>query len=292
MLSEELGCTAILKFESHLPTCAFKIRGGIHLLAGLSHAERRRGLVTATRGNHGQSIALASTLHGASSTIFVPRGNNPEKNTAMRAFGARVVEVGRDFDEARAEAERLVEAEGKLYVPITEPRLVLGVGSLALELFEQAGGPLDAVICGIGVGTLASSLIIVRDELSPSTEVVGVQAARAPAVHDAWKTGTIEMSASADTMADGLASRTAFPNTLSILRRGLADCVLVSESEIEDGVRRAMRTTHTVAEGAAAAAYAAAWKLRDGLRGKRVAIVHSGANLASADLARILGGSR
>lgn len=286
LLSQAVGARVLVKHENTLPTCAFKIRGGMHLLSCLSHQERRRGLVTATRGNHGQSIALASATYGAKCTIFVPVGNNPEKNAAMRAFGATVVETGRDFDEARAEAQKLVEEEGALFVPVTEPRLVMGVGTLALEIFEQVKP--DYVFVSVGLGTLSSGVAIVRRELSPQTKVIAVQAANAPAVHDAWRSGEIRLAASANTMADGLASRIASANTLEILRRELDDFQLVTEAELHHGVRLAVETTHHVAEGASAASFAAVYRMRAQLAGKTVVLVHSGANLATELLAKIL----
>ncbi len=283
-LSEITGFQTYIKHENHNPTGAFKVRGGLNLIASLPQEEKERGVITATRGNHGQSIAMASRIFGVPCTLLVPHGNNPEKNRAMRGFGAELVEYGRDFDEARQRAEEIREEKGLRYIhPANEPRLINGVGTYSLEIFEDLPD-VDAIIVPIGGGSGACGAITIARALNPNTRVIGVQAERAPSVYLSWKEGRIIETESADTFADGLATRVPFEMTFNIIREGISDIVTVSEEEMKSSVRLLLETTHNLAEGAGAAPLAAALKLRDRLRGKKVVIILSGGNIDLATL--------
>lgn len=287
LLSEETGLDILVKHENHNPTGSFKIRGGLNLISRLT-ADERRGVITATTGNHGQSIALACKREGVPCTILTPLGNNPEKNAAMRAYGAQVVEFGRDFDEARERVEQLRVEQGLRYVhSANEPFLIAGVGTYALEIFEELPEA-DVVLVPIGGGSGASGCAIVRSGLGARTKVIGVQAEGASAFARSWRSGTRAVAASVDTFAEGMATRVTFDLTFSILRKELDDVVTLSEDELADGVRLALRATHNLAEGAGAAPLAAALKLRDRLAGKRVVCVMSGGNIDTATLKRLL----
>jgi threonine dehydratase len=290
LLSTRMGFDAYVKHENHLPIGAFKVRGGVNLFANLSNKERARGVVTATRGSHGMSIAYAARQFGARAVIYVPKGNNPEKNALMLAMGAELIEHGRDFDEAREEAEARASNDGMRFAhPANEPLLVAGIGTFAMEVAEDLPDA-DAVIVPIGGGSLVSGAVVALRTLRPDVKVIGVQAARAAALARSLERGELTSIEAADTFADGLATRNAFALPFHLLRKhGLDRMVLVTENEIRDAVRLALETTHNVAEGAAAAAYAAAWKLRDELRGQRVVIVHSGQNIDRNTLRWVLG---
>ncbi len=288
LLVEALGLEVFVKHENHNPTCAFKVRGGLNLVASLDEDQRRRGVVTASTGNHGQSIAFACRRAGVACTIVVPRGNNPEKNAAMRAFGATVEEHGRDFDEARERVEALATERGLRYVhSANEPLLIAGVGTYALEIFEEAVEP-DVIFVPVGGGSGASGLVTVRDALGARTAIVGVQAAGADAFARSWHGPDRVVGERADTFAEGLATRVTFALTFGILRRGLADVVTLDEDELAEGVRLALRATHNLAEGAGAATLMAAFRQRAALAGQTVVCVMSGGNLDTATLARIL----
>jgi threonine dehydratase len=287
LLDAEAGLDIHVKHENHNPTGAFKVRGGLNLVGRLS-PEERRGVITATTGNHGQSIALACQREGVPCTVVVPRGNNPEKNAAMRAFGATVLEVGRDFDEAREHVEEIQRTGALRYVhSANEPHLIAGVATYALEIFE-ALDDVDVILVPIGGGSGASGCALVRTFLSRRTEIIGVQAAAADAFARSWRTGTRVAGDTAATFAEGMATRVTFDLPFSILRARLDDVVVLSEAELMEGVRLALRTTHNLAEGAGAASLAAAMKLRDRLAGRKVVCVMSGGNLDQTTLARIL----
>ena len=290
MLSSRCGFDAYIKHENHTPIGAFKVRGGVNLYANLSDKERARGTVTATRGNHGLSMAYAARMFGSRCAIYVPKGNNPDKNAGMIAMGAELIEHGRDFDTARAEAEARSSNDGMRYVhPANEPLLIAGVGTFAMEVVEDLPDA-DAIIVPIGGGSLISGATIALRTLRPDIKIIGVQAARAAALARSLESGKLETVETADTFADGLATRYAFELPFEILKKHHVDkIVLVSEDEMREAVRLTLETTHNVAEGAAAAAYAAAWKLRDELRGKRVVIVHSGQNIDRNTLRWALG---
>jgi threonine dehydratase len=287
LLAEATGLDVFVKHENHNPTGAFKVRGGLNLIGSLPAGERH-GVITATTGNHGQSIALACQLEGVPCVIVTPVGNNPEKNAAMRALGAEVVEFGRDFDEAREHVEQMQHERRLRYVhSANEPLLIAGVGTYGLEIFEQMPD-VQVVIVPIGGGSGACGCAIARTGLGSHAEIIGVQAERADAVARSWKTGNRVIGEKADTFAEGMATRVTFDLTFEILQRELDDIVTLSEDELADGICLALRTTHNLAEGAGAASLAAAMKLRTRLAGKRVVCVMSGGNIDRATLQRVL----
>lgn len=288
LLAAETGLDIYVKHENHNPTCAFKVRGGLNLIGSLTDEERRRGVVTASTGNHGQSIAFACQLAGIRCLVFVPRGNNPEKNAAMRAYGAEVIEHGRDFDEAREQVERVAREQGLRYVhSANEPLLLAGVGTYALEIFEELPRA-AAVLVPIGGGSGACGVSIVRTALGAQARVIGVQATRADAFTRSWRGPARVVGESADTFAEGMATRVTFDLTFGILKRELDDIVVLSEEEIAEGIRLALRTTHNLAEGAGAAPLVAAVKIREQLREGPVVCVMSGGNLDAATLRRVV----
>jgi len=278
LLSARLGFDAYVKHENHSPIGAFKVRGGLNLFASLGEREWKRGVIAATRGNHGLSLAYAARHFGARCLIYVPRGNNPEKNTLMQSLGAEIVEWGRDFDDSRLEAEARAHSDNLRFVhPANEPLLIAGVGTMALEIAEQLP-ELDAIIVPMGSGSCASGVVVAMRALLPNVKIIAVQAERAPALARSLAAGKLLSTESADTFAGGLATRFAYELPFQLLNGQLDDVVLVTEEEMREAVREALETTHNVAEGAAAAAYAAARKIRGQLAGKRVVIVHTGQN--------------
>jgi threonine dehydratase len=287
LLNAETGLDILVKHENHNPTGAFKVRGGLNLIGSLAGADRR-GVITATTGNHGQSIALACRLDAVPCTIVVPVGNNPEKNAAMRAYGAELIEFGKDFDEAREKEEEMQAVRGLRYVhSANEPLLIAGVATYALEIFADLPD-VDAILVPIGGGSGACGCALVRTSLGSRAKVIGVQAARADAFARSWRTGTRVVGDSADTFAEGMATRVTFDLTFDILKRELDDVVTLTEEELAAGVRMALRTTHNLAEGAGAAALAASVKLADRLAGKKVVAVMSGGNIDDEKLKRTL----
>ncbi len=293
LLDEWLGCDAWVKHENHNPTCAFKVRGGLNLVAQLTADERRRGVVSASTGNHGQSMALACRIHGVPCHIFVPVGSNPDKVAAMRAMGATIVEYGRDFDEARERVEEVAPREGWRYVhSANEPQLIAGVGTYALEIFEDlrsAGHDADYVFVPIGGGSGAAGTCIVRSGIGSRAKVVGVQAAGADAFARSWRGPSRVTADTVATFAEGMATRTTFDLTFGILKSGLDDVVTLDEGEIAAGVRAALRLTHNLAEPSGAAPIAAARQWASRLAGKTVVCVISGGNIDLATLRRVLG---
>jgi len=288
LLEEWLGCEAWVKHENHNPTGAFKIRGGLNLLAQLSSEDRRRGVISASTGNHGQSIAFASRMHGVRCRIVVPVGNNPDKNAAMRAYGAEVIQHGRDYDEARVRVEQMVEDEGWRYVhSANEPHLIAGVGTYALEMLERVPA-LDYLFVPIGGGSGAAGCCIVRDGLGAKTKVIGVQACGADAFTRSWRGLERVTAEHVNTFAEGMATRVTFELTFAILKEMLDDIVLLDEAELEEGVRAALRYTHNLAEGSGAAPLAAAKKYGQNLGGKTIGCVMSGGNIDLKTLARIV----
>ena len=279
LLSERLGAPVVVKHENHTPIGAFKIRGG------LVYVERMRrerpqiaGLISATRGNHGQSLAFAASRHGVPVTILVPRGNSIEKNRAMRAFGARLIEHGEDFQAAREEAHRRSTIEGLEFVPAFHPDLVLGVATYALELFRKAPD-LDVLYVPIGQGSGICGCILARDLLGLTTDIVGVQSTGAPCYALSFAAGTVVTTATSNTLADGMATRIPDADALAIIRKGASRIVQVSDEEIGAAIRALWTDTHNLAEGAGAAALAAALQEKQKIRGKRVGLILSGGNI-------------
>lgn len=289
-LCARTGATLWLKHENHTPTGAFKARGGITFIDWLVRAHpEARGIVTATRGNHGQAQARAARAAGLTAKIVVPEGNSPEKNAAMRGFGGEVVVHGRDFDEARAEAMRLAEAEGLFAVPPFHPEIVRGVASYALELFAAAPA-LDVVYVPVGCGSGICGTIAARDALGLSTEIVGVVSHHAEGAKLSFEAGRVVATETAATFADGLAVRVPVAEALAIYGRGASRLVSVSDDDIAEAMRVCYRETHNLAEGAGAAALAAVLQDREAVRGKAVAAILTGANVDADVLARVLAG--
>ncbi len=288
LLNEECGARIFLKHENHQPTGAFKIRGGLNLMHHFAASRTHDGVITATRGNHGQSVALAAKINSVPATIVVPIGNNPEKNAAMKAYGARLVEFGRDFDEAREEAERLSLAENLRYIhSANEPHLINGVGTYALEIIEEMqerGEKIDAVFVPVGLGSGICGVITAFRLLSPETKIYGVQAEGASSVFLSWRAGQIVETKDAHTFADGVATRVPAKLTFEIIRRGVDEIVLVSDSEIIRAIRLLWRTTHNLVEGAGAVATAATIKLREKPPGMNTVNILTGANLDTASI--------
>ena len=288
LLAERLGCEVWVKHENHTPTGAFKVRGGlVYVDALLRRDPTVSGLISATRGNHGQSMALAARQAGLPMVIVVPRGNAREKNAAMAALGAELIEHGRDFDEARARAAELATARGLHFVPSLHPELIRGVATYALELFEAAP-PLKRVYVPIGLGSGICGVIRTRDLLGLDTEVIGVVSAAADGYAQSFTAGRIICTDSADTLADGMACRIPQPEALEIIRAGATRIVRVDDEEIRQAMRIYHEDTHNLAEGAGAAALAALIQEREINRGERAAVVLSGANVDRAALAAIL----
>ena len=288
LLDEWTGCETWVKHENYNPTGAFKIRGGLNLVAQLTSDERRRGVVSASTGNHGQSIAFACRLHDVSCRIFVPIGSNPDKMAAIRALGAHVTEYGRDFDEARERVEALAPAEGWRYVhSANEPQLIAGVGTYALEIFDERPDA-DYIFVPIGGGSGAAGCCLVRSGRRARTRIVGVQAAGADAFARSWRGPERVVTERVTTFAEGVATRATFDLTFSILESQLDDVVTLDEAELEDGVRAALRLTHSLAEGAGAAPLAAARKMAPQLAGKKVICVMTGGNIDAATLRGVL----
>jgi threonine dehydratase len=288
LLSRRVGAELWVKHENHTPIGSFKIRGGLVYLDAVRRSQPDlTGVVTATTGNHGQSIALAAARLGVDATIVVPYGNSIEKNRAMAGFGARLVEAGHDFQAAFEHATELAESENRHFVRSYDPLLVRGVASYGLELFRAVPG-LDVVYVPIGLGSGISGVIAARDALGLRTEIVGVVAANAPTYALSFAAGTPVSTNSGDTMAGGLAVRVPDPEALDIIRRGAARILTVSEAEMRRAMRILFSDTHNIAEGAGAAALAAALQERDRLAGKQVAVIQSGGNIDRAVFAEVL----
>jgi threonine dehydratase len=290
LLANRSGAEVWVKHENHTPAGAFKLRGGLVYVDWLAgSALKPSGVVTATRGNHGQSIALAGRRAGLPVTILIPEGNSAEKNAAMAAFGAQLIVHGRDFDAAKAQAMRLAEERNLHYLPSFHPLLVKGVATYALELF-RAVADLHTVYAPIGMGSGICGLIAVRDLLGLRTEIVGVVAAAAPAVALSVEAGLPVATRSARTFADGLACREPDPDALAVIAKGAARIVRVEEAEIAEAIRLLWAATHNAAEGAGAAGLAALMQERDRMRGRRVAVICSGGNIDTGVLCAVLAG--
>ena len=279
LLSERLGADVVVKHENHSPIGAFKVRGGLVYVDRLKRERpHTAGLISATRGNHGQSLAFAARRYGVPVTIYVPHGNSVEKNRAMRAFGANLVEHGEDFQSAREEAERCARLNGLEMVPSFHPDLVLGVATYALELLRKAPD-LDVLYVPIGQGSGICGCILARDLLGLTTEIVGVQSTEAPSYALSFAAGTVVRTNSSNTLADGMATRVPDADALAIIRKGASRIVQVSDDEIARAIRIYWTDTHNLAEGAGAAPLAAALQEKNKLQGKRVGLVLSGGNI-------------
>lgn len=291
LLAKRTGCEVWVKHENHTPTGAFKVRGGLVYMDRLKRGSPQpKGVISATRGNHGQSIALAAARNGIAATIVVPEGNSVEKNAAMRAFGAELVEAGHDFDAAKEVAQRLAVERGLAMVPSFHRDLVAGVATYALELFRAAPA-LDTVYVPIGLGSGICGTIAVRDALGLKTKVVGVVSTEAPAYALSFAAGKVVATNSADTMADGMAVRGPDAEALEIILKGAERIVQVSDAEIGAAMRAYYEDTHQLTEGAGAAALAALLQERDRFAGKRVGLVLSGGNIDRPLYLRALAGT-
>lgn len=279
LLAQRAGAEVWVKHENHTPTGAFKVRGGLVFMERLKRENPDvAGVVSATRGNHGQSLAYAGARYGIPVTILVPRGNSVEKNNAMRAQGARLIEYGADFDEAREEAARLAKAEGLLFAPSFARDLVMGVATYALELL-RAAPPLAALYVPIGLGSGICGCILARDLLGLSTEIIGVQSTEAPAYARSFAAGQVVTTPTANTRADGMATRLPDAGALEVIRKGAARIVTVTDDEVAAAIRAYWQDTHNLAEGAGAAPLAALLQESAAMRGKRVGIVLCGGNI-------------
>jgi len=288
LLSHRLGAEVWVKHENHTAIGAFKVRGGVVYLDDLRRSQKQiRGVVTATTGNHGQSVAFSATALGLAATIVVPESNNPAKTRAMRGFGATLVETGHDFQAAYEHASALAERENLHFVRSFHPLLVRGVASYALELF-RAVADLDIIYVPVGLGSGICGVIAARDALGLTTEVVGIVADNAPTYALSFAAGRPVPTNRADTLAEGLAVRVPDEEALAIILKGAARMVTVSEPEIRGAARAMFSDTRNLAEGAAAAPLAAALKERGRLAGKRIALVQSGGNVERALLPELL----
>lgn len=289
LLCQHLGAEVWIKHENHTPVGAFKLRGGLVYLASLARSPAVRGVLSATRGNHGQSVGMAARRHGLAARIVVPYGNSVEKNAAMRALGVELIEHGDDFQAAREHATRLADELQWHLVPSFHPLLVAGVATYALELLA-AVPELATVYVPIGLGSGICGMVAARDALGLKTEVVGVVSAHAPAYAASFAAGTLREAPVTTTLGDGMACRTPQPEALEVIWKSVDRIVEVTDSEVAEAMRVIFTSTHNVAEGAGAAAVAAALQEKARLSGRRVAVVLSGGNVDRQLFAEVLDG--
>ena len=289
LLAAEASCEVWVKHENHTPIGAFKVRGGLVHLKLRKDRGQANGVITATRGNHGQSIPFAAARLGIAVTVVVPSGNSTEKNAAMRALGAELIEAGHDFDAAREAASRIASERGLDFIPSFGPDLVLGVSTYAHELFRAAGA-LDAVYVPIGMGSGICGVIAARDMLGLKTKVIGVAASGANAYALSFAAGKPLATNRADTFADGMAVRIPNADAFHIIKHGAERIVEVSDGQIAEAMRIYFRAAHTIAEGAGAASLAALLSEKERMRGKRVGVILSGGNIDMAKFAAVLQG--
>lgn len=286
-LSELAGAQVWVKHENHQPVGAFKVRGGVNLVSQLTEDERRRGVIAASTGNHGQSVAFAARIFGVRAIVCVPESANPVKVESMRALGAEIVSVGRDFDDAREHCERLAADRGHRYIHSgNEPMLIAGVATATLEVVEDQPD-VDAIVVPVGGGSGAAGACVVASEHPVRPRVIGVQSAQAPTAHRSWREGHL-VEDRMETYAEGLATRTAFELPQRILREHLDEFVLVDDDEIRRAQVLMIEKTRNLVEAAGAAALAGVLKLREELRGRRVAVTCSGGNISPAQLRDLL----
>ncbi len=287
-LSQLTGTNFYLKHENHQPVGAFKVRGGINLVSTLSDAERAAGIIGCSTGNHGQSLAYAARKFGVKCTIVVPKKNNPDKVRAIKLLGAEIIEWGADFDEAKRYLEQeLVDGKQRYVHSANEPKLIAGVGTQAIEIFETLKAP-DVILIPVGMGSGVCGTGIVARHLSPATEIIAVGAENAPANQLSWKSGRLQTTESADTWAEGVATRSAAELTQEIMKTVVDDFLLVGEDEMRIAAYHILKETHNLAEAAGAAALAAVLKDKTRFQGKTVVAILSGGNLNLAELPEIL----
>ncbi|HZQ08277.1 MAG TPA: threonine/serine dehydratase [Anaerolineae bacterium] len=288
-LDQATGLELYIKHENYQPIGAFKVRGGINLIAQLSPEEKTRGVITASTGNHGQSIAYAARMFGVPATIVVPEGANPVKVNAMRALGANIMFHGPDFDSAREHCEALAEERQLRYVHSgNEPHLIAGVGTHTLEILEDVP-EIDVVFVPVGGGSGAAGACLVAKNINPKVRVIGVQAAKAPAAYKSWKQRAL-VEDKTETFAEGLATRTAFVMPQKMLWEMLDDFLLVSDEEMRAAIILYLQKAKTLAEPAGAASLAGALHVKETLRGKKVAVILSGGNITPEQLKQVLAG--
>ncbi|HOC74900.1 MAG TPA: threonine/serine dehydratase [Deltaproteobacteria bacterium] len=283
-LSRIIGCEAFVKHENHLPTGSFKIRGALNFFQTIPKEDVANGVLVSTRGNHGLAMAWAGQWFNTPCTVVVPENNNPEINRIIESFGAELIVHGHDFYDAQFYCDELVAAAGYYYVEQgNEPEMLNGIGTMGLEIFEDLPD-VDVIICPIGGGAGCASLLRVVQAINPEVQIVGVQAAKAPAFSRSLEQGEWVVLDEADTIADGLAARSVFQLPYVIMKDHVKDVVLLNEDEVLEGIRLALGTTHNLAEGAGAASLVAAVKIKERLQGKKVVLVMSGGNLDRAQL--------
>jgi threonine dehydratase len=287
-LSELIGGKVYVKHENHLPTGAFKVRGGINLISQLDREQKRKGVVTASTGNHAQSVAMAGRMFDVPVTVVMPQGSNPSKVKAVESLGADLIFYGKIFDQAKDHAESLARDLGARFIhPANEPHLVAGVATYALEIMEEIPDP-DVIVVPVGGGSGASGCCLVMDAVHPVGQVIAVQADAAPAAYLSWQKKSIT-EARMETTAEGLATNTGYELTQEILQRFLADFILVSDEEMEEAVRIYLEKVRNLVEEAGAASLAATLKIKRRLQNRTVVLILSGGNLSLSGLRRILG---
>ena len=287
-LSELLGTDVWVKHENHQPVGAFKVRGGINLAASLTDEEKKRGLYTASSGNHGQSIAYASRAFGITATIAVPEGANPEKVALMKGMGAEVLFHGEDFDSAREWVEELAKEKNGKFVSPTDDELICGVGTYALEILEELPD-VNKIFVPVGAGSGVCGTCIVAKNTDSDIGVIGVQSTEAPTMQKSWKSGEL-LSGEMNTTVEGIATRVAFESTQEIMRKYLDDFLLVSDESIYKALNLLIEHTHNLVEGAGAAAFAGALSVKETLKGQKIVVIMSGGNISTGQLSSILYG--
>ena len=287
-LSELLGTDVWVKHENHQPVGAFKVRGGINLAASLTDEEKKRGLYTASSGNHGQSIAYASRAFGIKATIAVPEEANPEKVALMKGMGAEVLFHGEDFDSAREWVEELAKEKNGKFVSPTDDELICGVGTYALEILEELPD-VNKIFVPVGAGSGVCGTCIVAKNTDSDIRVIGVQSTEAPTMQRSWKSGEL-LSGEMNTTVEGIATRVAFESTQEIMRKYLDDFLLVSDESIYKALNLLIEHTHNLVEGAGAAAFAGALSVKETLKGQKIVVIMSGGNISTGQLSSILYG--
>lgn len=286
-LSKLVGAEIYVKYENHHPINVFKIRGAVYKMSIMAEEERARGVVTASTGNHGQAISYGAALTGCRATIFMPEVSNPEKVESMRDLGAEVLFHGKDFNESLAACIEYAEKNGATLIHPADLDLVTGVGTMGLEIFRELPDP-DVLIVPIGLGSSICANSIVARALRPQARVVGVQAELAPSIYLSFKAGRMVETSQSNTFAEGMATRTPAESTFNIIKELVDDIVLVSEEQMFEAIRLYLKKTHNLAEGAGAAPLAAALKIKEQLKGKKVVLILSGGNLSLEQLRKIL----
>ncbi len=285
-LSELLGTDVWVKHENHQPVGSFKVRGGVNLAASLTDEEKKRGLYTASSGNHGQSIAYASRAFGIKATIAVPEGANPEKVALMKGMGAEVLFHGDDFDSAREWVEELAKEKNGKFVSPTDDELICGVGTYALEILDDLPD-VEQIFVPVGAGSGVCGTCVVVKNGNSNIKVIGVQSTEAPTMQRSWKSGEL-LSGEMNTTVEGVATRVAFENTQKIMKKYLDDFLLVSDESIYEALYLLIQHTHNLVEGAGAAAFAGALSVKDRLAGQKIVVVMSGGNISTGQLKKVL----